>query len=70
MNWVNGSIYEGEFKNRTRSGFGRYIYVNGAYYEGEWLAGKRNGAGKQIGPKGTIEEGFFENNILLNPKEV
>ena len=46
MNWVNGSIYEGEFKNRTRSGFGRYIYVNGAYYEGEWLAGKRNGAGK------------------------
>ena len=40
--------FEGEYKNRKRSGKGKEYYENGRIkFEGEYLNGKRNGKGKE-----------------------
>ena len=36
MNYNNGDIYEGEFKNDKKEGKGKIIYKNGEIYEGEF----------------------------------
>ena len=38
-------IYEGEFKNDLREGYGKYIYKDGSYYIGEWKKNLKNGKG-------------------------
>ena len=30
--YVNGELYEGQFKNNKRDGYGRFIYNDGSYY--------------------------------------
>ena len=35
MNYKNGDIYEGEFKNDLKKGKGKMIYKNGDIYEGD-----------------------------------
>lgn len=38
MKWKDDEIYEGEFKDDKRNGFGTYIW-SGRKYVGEWLNG-------------------------------
>ena len=41
------AIYEGEFKNRKRDGYGKFTNRDGIYYyDGQWLNDKMNGKGK------------------------
>ena len=52
----NRLIYEGEFLNGKRNGFGKEYDINGCLlYEGEYLNGERNGKGK----------GYFFNSIIF-----
>ena len=36
MKNVDGSIYEGNFENGKREGYGKYIWNKNKYYEGFW----------------------------------
>ena len=42
---LEDSIYEGEFKNNLREGYGKLIYKNGCYYKGQWHNDKKQGFG-------------------------
>jgi hypothetical protein len=66
---VNG-IYEGEFKNGFREGYGecKTFGADGnerMRYAGYWKNNKPNGSGKQTAG-GTTLEGFFENGVFVN----
>jgi len=40
LSWVDGSLYEGEWKNDMSNGKGRLIHSDGDVYEGEWVDNK------------------------------
>ena len=47
MEWRKvGGIYEGQFQNGLRHGYGRLIWSKGSYYEGMFEAGVQNGQGR------------------------
>ncbi|XP_042364659.1 MORN repeat-containing protein 3 [Plectropomus leopardus] len=41
----NPEVYEGEWSEDHRSGWGRMYYESGDIYEGEWMEGKNHGQG-------------------------
>ena len=43
---MDGSIYEGWWKDDNANGYGRLIRASGDIYEGEFKDGKFNGIGK------------------------
>ena len=46
--WKNGDIYEGNYKEDKKCGFGRYCSASGEKFEGKWIDGKRSGKGKYL----------------------
>lgn len=46
--WVDGSLYEGFWKNDKANGQGRLIHADGDVYEGEWRDDKAHGYGKYM----------------------
>ena len=44
--WLDGSLYEGQWRNGRSHGVGRLIHVNGDVYQGEWQFNTANGRGK------------------------
>ena len=38
-------IYEGEWMNGYKEGFGKYMYFNDTYYEGNWVKNNKEGHG-------------------------
>ena len=42
---INRAIYDGEFKDGMKDGYGKMTYPNGNYYEGEWSLDKKEGQG-------------------------
>ena len=64
VEFENGDVYEGEWKNGYMHGKGTYIWSDGDRYEGEFKEGYRSGKGKCVwGPasefKGDVYEGDF-----------
>jgi len=59
---IDGSIYEGDWKNSKRSGLGKLIYKYGAIYEGNWKNNKISGVGKMVYMNGDIYEGNWKNS--------
>jgi hypothetical protein len=47
------SLYEGQFKNDKRHGFGRVLYAS-FYYVGEWENDRQHGEGKQYDFQGNV----------------
>lgn len=43
--YPNGELYEGEWSNGLRSGWGKMHYKDGSTYEGQWLSDQHNGQG-------------------------
>ena len=60
--YVNGNIYEGEFKNGKRDGQGTLTWTDGEKYEGEWKNGNYHGKGTLTYVDGTIYEGEWHND--------
>eukprot|EP00727_Mastigamoeba_balamuthi_P009790 m51a1_g5433 putative morn repeat-containing protein 2 (159) ;mRNA; f:162289-163103 len=56
--------YEGEWREDTMHGKGRFHYPDGSEYEGDWNAGKYEGIGKYTFPNGTFYEGEFRDNKM------
>ena len=47
MEWRRkGGVYEGQFLNGKRQGYGRLIWYDGSYYEGMFEDDGQNGQGK------------------------
>ena len=52
----SGAVYEGEWLDGVRDGYGRQEWPDGSKYEGEWRTGKANGNGKLYHADGDIYE--------------
>ena len=66
INYISGDennpeakVYEGEFVDGRRNGYGTYTWPSGQKYEGEWKDGKYNGQGKLTYSNGSVFEGAF-----------
>jgi hypothetical protein len=63
----NGNVFEGEWENNLRHGYGRMLYYNNCTpldsfvetYEGDWKQGKKSGKGRFIWSNGDRYEGDF-----------
>ena len=45
---MNGNIFDGEWVEDQRQGWGVYIWSNGDKYEGMWNANQQSGVGMMI----------------------
>lgn len=45
MRYANGNIYEGDWQNGSRNGYGVQKYANGDVYTGEWKDNLQHGTG-------------------------
>ena len=45
-NYPNGDQYNGEYKDGTRQGHGKYVYANGDRYEGAFVENRKHGIGR------------------------
>ena len=58
----NTILYEGDFSNDEKEGYGKYIWETGEYYIGQFLKGEKHGKGTEYRKDGTIKyEGEFVN---------
>ncbi|KAL7473228.1 hypothetical protein ACHAXS_013648 [Conticribra weissflogii] len=57
--FVNGTIYIGNWRQSKPNGHGKAIYPSGTAYEGSWKDGNWIGEGKLINPDGSYYEGGF-----------
>ena len=55
--WLDGSLYEGYWKNDKANGRGRLIHADGDVYEGDWKDDKAHGYGIYIHNDGKRYEG-------------
>ncbi|XP_041359048.1 radial spoke head 10 homolog B-like isoform X2 [Gigantopelta aegis] len=58
------NMYDGEFVNGLRNGFGTFLYANGARYSGFWRNNMKHGKGKFVFKNGRIYEGMFEKDHI------
>ena len=45
LQWPDGKVYHGSFRQNQQYGYGIQAEPNGTVYEGEWKDGKMNGYG-------------------------
>lgn len=57
--YSDGSVYEGNFLNGERSGFGKCVKPSGNTYEGEWKNDRRHGKGVEWYSDGSTYKGNF-----------
>lgn len=48
----DNDIYEGQFANGEKNGYGREFYADGSYYIGMWKKHEWNGKGKYVEENG------------------
>jgi len=65
--WNNGRVYDGDWDNTLRHGFGRYYWPDDRKYEGEWKRDKRDGHGKYTWANGDQYEGEFCDGKRIGP---
>ncbi len=64
--YSDGSIYEGNFLNKDRAGYGMFIWKDDlASFGGEWEASKRHGKGYFVDEKGTKQSGYWKNDQFV-----
>ena len=59
---ARGDVFEGNYKNNLKDGFGKLTWVGGDIYEGNWKNDARNGYGKNTWVSGNVFEGNYKNN--------
>lgn len=60
ITFASGDVYEGEWVNGVRSGWGKQVWVDSACYEGIWVDGKAHGRGVYKYPNGALYEGSWK----------
>ena len=56
-------VYDGDYKDKLRSGKGKFSFQNGDTYQGEWFMDDINGSGKMIYSNGDVYSGTFRNGL-------
>lgn len=59
-----GELYEGEWKEGSISGKGKYSFASGAWYDGEWVNSKFHGRGTYLWPNGSSYIGNWVENKM------
>jgi len=52
--FVDGSAYEGEFREGNFHGHGQMTWSDGGWYAGEWYDGEVHGNGREIRADGSL----------------
>ena len=60
--YMDGSLYEGTWKNDVKDGKGKVIYSNGLIFEGTFVGGVRSGDATITWPDGKKFKGTFESD--------
>jgi len=70
MTWAggNGTIYEGEYKNDKRTGWGKLTWSDGSTHTGEFVNGKREGRGEYRG-KTFVKRGTWKDDKFSDGTE-
>ena len=63
VEYPDGSVYEGEFKDYHRNGKGVYTLKNGDVYTGEFFYDRMWGEGEYRFFNGDVYTGYFKNNV-------
>lgn len=58
--FADGTVYEGQWQFRERSGKGTLTYADGRRYEGDFSNGQRHGTGMMTWPDGRRYSGDFQ----------
>lgn len=56
-------MYEGDYHNDKKEGFGIYTWADGRQYHGMWKDGKQHGEGKYILPSGIQRRGIWREGV-------
>jgi hypothetical protein len=65
LEYQNGAVYTGNFKDDLPHGEGVLIGADGSRYDGLFSAGRRDGEGILILPDGNRYEGLFVNDTFV-----
>ena len=66
MKYVDGSKYDGEWKDDKRNGKGINSYPDESIYDGEWKDDLRHGFGIHTTPIGLVTEGVWSEDIPID----
>jgi hypothetical protein len=59
-----GQVYEGEYLDETRHGFGHFKYSDGSVYTGQWYCGLRQGFGTLTAKGGSSYNGSWSHDLI------
>jgi len=59
--FASGSVFEGNFENNVKTGYGKFTWPDGEVYAGNYENGTQNGYGKFTWPDGEVYAGNYEN---------
>ena len=62
FHYAGGGVFEGNFENGAKNGYGKMTWSNGDVYEGNWENGDQNGYGKHTWSDGDVYEGNWKND--------
>lgn len=65
--YVDGAVYQGEWREDLREGWGAHTFKGGARYEGEWAADKMHGGAGDAGSLLSHQGGVLYGGRLLRP---
>ena len=59
-------MYEGDYVNNKRQGYGKYIYADDSYYIGQWKNSSKHGRGTMYNSSGIIiKKGKWLNDVFI-----
>jgi radial spoke head protein 1 len=68
--YPNGDVYQGEWENDLKHGFGTYTYANGSKKKGTWNNGQLLGAGEIIHADHKLSGIFFNDSDMKMPVQI
>ena len=63
IKWADGAIYEGNFKDDLKHGYGKYYWSSGNIYNGNWKDGYQHGYAKMTWANGDVYEGNWKDDV-------
>mmetsp|Transcript_95698 Transcript_95698/g.219319 ORF Transcript_95698/g.219319 Transcript_95698/m.219319 type:complete len:85 (-) Transcript_95698:217-471(-) len=60
------SVYEGQYVDDKKEGFGKFTWADGRSYEGQWSGGKRSGKGVYTSSSGRTRTGEWKDDKLVS----
>jgi len=63
IHYAGGNVFEGNYENDLRNGYGKFTWSNGDVYEGNWENDYQNGYAKKTWSDGSVYEGNWKNGV-------